>query len=94
MSGSNKNWEKTTLFHGTDEETAKKIMQQGFNRNFSGLNFLYDMSSLVTNFLQKKLTGWRFRTVTVSSGLVSGGIQKTSNPKEGSTNCILLMFSV
>lgn len=32
------NWEKRTLFHGTDEDTAKKIMQQGFNRNFSGLN--------------------------------------------------------
>ena len=28
-------------FHGTDEDTAKKIMQQGFNRNFSGLNATY-----------------------------------------------------
>ena len=26
---------------------------------------------------KKGLTGWRFRTVTVSSGLVSGGIAKT-----------------
>lgn len=32
------NWERPVLFHGTDESTAKKIMQQGFNRNFSGLN--------------------------------------------------------
>ena len=34
-------WEKPILFHGTDEQTAKKIVQQGFNRNFSGLNATY-----------------------------------------------------
>ena len=39
--GARDNWEKTALFHGTDEDTAKKIMQQGFNRNFSGLNATY-----------------------------------------------------
>lgn len=36
--GARSNWERHTLFHGTDEDTAKKIIQQGFNRNFSGLN--------------------------------------------------------
>ena len=39
--GARRNWEKPTLFHGTDEDTANKIMQQGFNRNFSGLNATY-----------------------------------------------------
>jgi len=40
-SGARDNWERPIAFHGTDEDTAKKIMQQGFNRNFSGLNATY-----------------------------------------------------
>jgi len=31
-------WERPILFHGTDTATAVKIIQQGFNRNFAGLN--------------------------------------------------------
>jgi len=31
-------YERVWLFHGTDEETVPKIMQQGFNRSFCGKN--------------------------------------------------------
>ena len=31
-------FEKTWLFHGTDEQTAPKIIEQGFNRSFCGKN--------------------------------------------------------
>ena len=30
--------ERVWLFHGTDEDTVKKIVQQGFNRSFAGKN--------------------------------------------------------
>jgi hypothetical protein len=30
--------EKVWLFHGTDEDTVEKIVQQGFNRSFAGKN--------------------------------------------------------
>ena len=31
-------YERVWLFHGTDEDTVKKIVQQGFNRSFAGKN--------------------------------------------------------
>ena len=31
-------YERVWLFHGTDEDTAEKIIQQGFNRSFAGKN--------------------------------------------------------
>ena len=30
--------ERKWLFHGTQEETVPKIISQGFNRSFAGLN--------------------------------------------------------
>merc|ERR1719456_1125569 len=33
-----KRFERAWLFHGTDETTVPKIMQQGFNRSFCGKN--------------------------------------------------------
>ena len=31
-------YERVWLFHGTDEDTVEKIVQQGFNRSFAGKN--------------------------------------------------------